>query len=335
MDRITQKISEAITYSLAGGATKFIGIAQAAILLLRLGYVPKVIVGLSAGAIVGLFLALGIKNPKWLDLMIEIGRNLKQDEIFDFAPTDENGNIKLWAIVRIFLFGKPSLGVQNIRKLIERYFNEEDFREYQKSPECPPVYVLAVSNNRKHEGLYFNLKDDWINWERLWPILQGTSRIPLYTEGVKIWVNERGKFIECVDGGIRHHNAGNEIIDFVETDHLVSVHSRPKGFKLDGLTDEDKGPENIITWLFPFFRDLLLLIDGLKKEASRSDEELEYYKCKDKKINLTQVFLPWKIESQYGTDKDQLEALLNGAKEAVYNRSFYDFKNGGNLSKVS
>jgi len=270
--------------SLSGGATKFAGIVSCAKGAVDSGFKPTHIVGVSAGALATLPIALGM-----FDKAIEIGNNIKLKDIFSSLPVKDNGKFTLAALCRL-ITGKKSLGVQKTDELVKKLITNEIFDKYKKGdyPEC---YVLAVNFSTAGRKL-FRVKD--LSYEEYILAVSASSHIPLVSQPVEI--NNEFYF----DGGVRDHNPGHYALSKlnIEFKEVISIYSRPK---LEETYDE--------SWQKSLFEIFSRTIDIMNIEISKSDELLEIDTCKERNIKLTQFFLPKVLTSLFDTDTNRLIEL--------------------------
>lgn len=96
----------------------------------------------STGSLMGGLVLLGE-----YDRLIEAYTSVTTDDIFDVNPFKANGDVKVLNIVKRILLGKRTIGeTNNLRKLIKKYFTEED---YNKIKAFKKQYYVTVCNIRK------------------------------------------------------------------------------------------------------------------------------------------------------------------------------------------
>lgn len=270
---------------LSGGGTKFIGhVATTEVLIKEKKYKPDIIVGVSAGGIASVPIAMGL----W-DEIRNIGLNLCIDDFYDKTPVKENGDLKIGRTALAIINGRNYIGLQNITKLVKRVITEEVFEKY-KEGDYAECFSMAVSlkDGEKH---FRNIKE--LSYEEYLISMEETSAIPIMTKAIN------GEF---VDGGMFDHNPAFTFLekykDKYEIEEVYSVYTRPKIEKLE----EKKWDKSIIT---TFGR----ILEAFMMETSKNDEFGSKYFCLYNNIKLTQLFMPRIMKGFYDVDKDRLSEL--------------------------
>lgn len=270
---------------LSGGGTKFIGhVASTEVLINEYKYTPDIIVGVSAGAIASVPIALGLWNE-----IRHIGLNLNICDFYDKEPVKENGDLRIDRTALAILKGRNYIGLQNVTKLVKSVITKEIFKEYKNGDyaECFSMTV-SLKDGEKH---FRNIKE--MTYDEYLISMEETSAIPIMTKTIN------GEF---VDGGIFDHNP---CFSFLETykdkydiDEVYSIYTRPKIERLE----KKKWDKNIIT---TFGR----ILEAFMMETSKNDEIGSKYFCLYNKIKLTQLFMPRIMHGFYDVDKDRLTEL--------------------------
>lgn len=272
--------------SLSGGATKLTGIISCARGVIDSGFIPTHIIGVSAGALSVLPVAMGI-----FDKVIKLANNIKMKDMFSSLPVNEKGNITFSAVCRLII-GKKSLGVQKTDKLLKSIITEELFNQYINGnyPEC---YILAVNFSSATRKV-FRVRD--LTYDQYIKAVSASSHIPMVSEPVEI----DGEMY--FDGGIRDHNPGYFGLTElgIKFDELVSIYSRP-------ILEESYNEE----WKKSFFEIFTRTIDIMNIEISKTDELLEVEYCDKHNVKLKQYFLPKVLTSLFDVNKDRLKELAN------------------------
>lgn len=228
--------------------------------------------GVSYSAIIGVPLALGMYNT-----IIDKTNNLTHKDFFKVPPMDAAGRFTfkahLRALASIFAPNRfKSFGVQDVRPLLKRFITPQLFRTYQNG-NFPVVYICAV-NADTQEPQIWNVKNKSITYDKYLDIVAASARIPVWTQPQII------DGAEYYDGGVTDTNAAGLVL-LMNNDikKVFSVYSRPKGFK-GKLVPERRGIVGAINWT----------IDTMLKDVSRNDERNERALCKNKNIDLVQIF---------------------------------------------
>jgi len=279
-------------FSISGGGTNFCSLAAMALVAKSKGIHPKVIIGVSAGAVMAVPLALHMHQQ-----IEDFAKNVTNDQIFKVSPVNKKGKISFKAIFRA-LTGKNSFGVQDIKPLIKEVVTKRIFEVY-KNGNYADVYILAVDFD-KGKRTVFKVKD--LTYEQYLQAVSASSRIPVMTQPEII------ENVAYYDGGLRDHNAANFLLEYLpEINHLVSFYSRPQNYVVERLNSS----ENIMSVISR-------TIEILNIELSKNDEYKEKEFCKNRGIKLDQLFAPERAHF-YNTDKKELSRLYKLAKEYALN----------------
>jgi len=295
--------------NLPGGSTKALQIAIAAIIVMsEYGYKPDIITGTSAGAIIALALYLGK-----FDEIIEQGKNVELDSMFEVSPTDGKGNLS-WAAYRRMLWGllpfvneSYSLGIQNTRHYFTNNISEEEFYKYRFNIDSPDILILVVDPTTK-DYLWYNLKD--LTYEEAIEIVEMSAHIPIMTEAVK------AKDHYGVDGGIAAHNPEwlfykdfNTLYPNLNINSSVAIYPREFDFPLE---ESDKWKKNVLNNI-----DNTILMQN--KFLSLAGQSSAYWYCKANNIKHLQLFCPQilDMDARYDVDDQQLEKAIEMTKVSI------------------
>ena len=274
--------------SFSGGATKICALVAHGTNVLKSGYKPDVLVGVSSGSLVMLPLLLG----KY-EMLKEITTNLKLSDIFDKMPVNEKGKIPFKAFVRSVFTG--SLGsMNNLKYMIEYFVSKKEFEDFCKNENSPILYA-GITNMNTNE---FHLKKlNNLTYEAFIEVLIASCSIPVYTPPIKI-----GKEL-YYDGGLIHHNAA---IRYLKKNHeniteCISVYTREKNANEYDPKYNGKS----------LGRNLSKSVDFLQKAISIHDASAEKLFCKSKKIKLTQLFSPKVLKGVYDVNPERLKKLYD------------------------
>jgi hypothetical protein len=274
--------------SFSGGATKIVALAAHGKIVLKSGYKPDVIVGVSSGALVMLPLVLGKHK-----LLKEYTTNLSLENIFDSSPVNEKGKITLSSGLRGIT--KGYLGtMNNLKNSIKFFVSEEEFINFCKNKKSPLLYA-GVTNMNKYKFKLILLNN--LTYEAFIETILASASIPVFTPPVKI-----GKEL-YYDGGLIHHNPAINILrskkyNFKE---CISIYSRPEII-------EDYDPNYTGKSIG---RTLSKTIDYLQTAISMHDAEAEKDFCKLHDIKLTQRFSPKIMKGVYDVNPERLKKLYN------------------------
>jgi predicted acylesterase/phospholipase RssA len=279
--------------SISGGGSKFGQLASTSLHLVQSkGFVPDIIAGVSAGAVISVPLALGM-----FEELQYYAINLSKTDFFDIAPTNKKGAISFRGMLRA-MFGKPSFGVQNIKKTLRKIVTPAKFKEY-KEGNYADCFVLSISPDTGSRR-FQNVK--LLNYEGYLAEISASSSIPIMTEGEKI----SGSWF--YDGGMRDHNGSGILLEqFAQNiSELVSIYSRPKDFK----TKKRNWRKNVLSVI-----ERTLEIYNI--ETSKNDERLERLICEKEGIKLSQIFVSSILEDFYDDNKERLLEAFEDGKNAV------------------
>lgn len=286
--------------SLCGGATRFSGILGAGAEVVRLGYNPDIILGVSAGAIGSIALALGLFD----DIKRE-GDELTQGKFFVKGkhPVNKKGNPTLGAFIRI-IGGSISFGEQDVKPLLRKVITEKLWEEYKfgKYPDIIVFSVEAFSGRIQH---YFLKQCD--KREQAFDKICASSRItpivqPMRTENMDGYVTDQ------IDGGFRVHNpAGYFLRKYhkLNVSDLISVYSRPENY--ESINEK---------WASNFFTVTERMIQIATTEISKANEIEETFEMQRRKGNHVKIFLPSIIKETYGTGDSLKKLRLESEKIA-------------------
>lgn len=272
--------------SLSGGSTKISGIAGAALTVMReYSYEPTHITGISAGSILSLPLAL-----KKYDIVEDLSQNFKFDDVFNFKPVNEKGNITFGGIVRIST-GRESLGKQDrLNKTLSKIITKSLFREYKTNDKYPIIYVGMIgykTGSRK----YYNLKQ--CSYDMALEAINASSSLPVMVESRKF--NSEFWF----DGGVRDHLGSHWLMEKFKNkikEH-ISIYSRPKDYNIKDLEWEPKNALKVLE----------RTLDIMHLEKSKNDEWKEDILSDKYNIKNTKIFLPIVSKGMYEFNRKKLK----------------------------
>ncbi|NJO89613.1 MAG: patatin-like phospholipase family protein [Chloroflexia bacterium] len=278
---------------ISGGGTKIHGLyAAAKVVLLEHGYKPNYYSGISAGAILGVPLALGL-----YDEIEAVTSTLTLKSFFSESPMNKKNKISAWAAFKavlgvIGLTKNNSLG--HMGALYDTYrkvVTEERFMQYKSDPNTFPVYVGYVDavDGARH---YPNVKE--MEYEDHIKAVVASSSIPCFTKPVHI-DDQIG-----VDGGVRDHIGTGWMLDNFDITRTLSIYSRPDVY--DNFLDTNWKDTNV-------FEVLMRTMDIQTLEISKTDERIEDEICKRKRISQKKIFLPKIMNGFYDVSPEKIEML--------------------------
>lgn len=204
----------------------------------------KTVVGISTGALMSPLVAL----KKW-GLLKNAYTSITQDNIFDrcwykFKPISSKGKIRKFPIIWSLLLGDSSVATSNnLRKLVDEFFDEHSFNELNKQNKEVIVGTQNYAENPSKLHFFSSQSetcDDFKDW--MWC----SANAPFFTSLVKkSWKDNEGNFHvgQWTDGGLTELVAIDEIMSGVKYSEVDIVIHRNKpdhiyeGFKADNLID--------------------------------------------------------------------------------------------------
>jgi len=258
---------------------------------------PKNISGISSGAIVSLFAALGRFD------MDQVIFNIKEGDIFKVSPMTKKGKLSPKAILRV-LRGKRSLGDQsNLKKTLKKHIKEDEFNAYVMDINSPNTYIGAV-NYRTGDIQYFNLKK--CDYNRAIDVVCASASIPGVAEGEVI---DGDLFY---DGGVIDYIGSSFLIKETECDNLISFYSRP---------DEYQTKEKEMKGMLSVLKRTIAL---LTKNVSVDDEALTDSMCKVSNIEHTKIFTQHTLMTEtfkfdYDLNRAMFHLGVESAEDALRN----------------
>ena len=288
--------------NLSGGATKASGEVGICEVLIKNGYTPDIITGVSAGAVLAVPMALGL----W-DEMIQFSTNLRLKQIFSKPPITEKGKLSKTSYWR-FIRRKESLGVMGtLEKTISKVVTPGHFKEYKKG-KYPIVYIMTVNSGtgKRH---FYNVKN--LSYNDYLTLTVASSSIPLANEKVKY------KGLYLTDGGIRNGIISHWLLEKYQAQikESISVYARPQNLK--ELLDSNWKPQQVEDTAI---RDLQIMM----LQISIADEKRELAIAELHGIKNTQLFLPKVLEHSFDTNPTALRNLYLEGKNVAFKHLLND-----------
>lgn len=289
-----------IHIGLSGGASKIAGLQGALKYLMRdKGIRPRIISGVSSGALLALPAALG--KFKELDKLVQ---EFTLDDIFSKSPYNKRNKISLRAILRA-VRGKNSLGVMgNLEKTIRSLVSEKEFKDYKRDSKYARVVTMSVDfvTGKRVFAEAKNLSyEDWIKHT------MASAAIPGLAEPVLI------DDMVLYDGSIRHHNISSYVMQTFAVSTNYSIYSRPKD--LSHLREKGRNPKDIVE---AGGRSADIMLYQISKQDEIDERQIAI--IKNIKYNY-QIFVPSVLTGLFDIDKSKLRLLyskgMDSAKKVV------------------
>ena len=283
----------------SGGGTKGAGILGAMEAVIKGGYKPTVIDGISVSAVLAVPAAIATVKPDMWELMKDVFLNLKVDDFFSKtwygmskSPITDKGKLSFYAKL-CAVTGRSYLGDQaKLRQTIQYVVPKPLFLEYKNSRKMPKAIVGSV-DLLSGARVYHNLKK--VTYEKFIDAVQASASIPVFTKPV---ITTDGSL---VDGGIRDHITDPEYFkEYKDITQSITIYSRPE----DKDISLEKVPKN---WLDMIMRT----IDIMELEISKSDERLEKRFADEIGYTPNRIFLPSILEHVYDSDNSRLKKLYD------------------------
>jgi predicted acylesterase/phospholipase RssA len=283
---------------LSGAGFAIPGIAGAAYQILKDGYKPDIISGVSSGAILSFIFTFADKP---LELIEKEITNFSSSDVFDTPPLTKKGKLSFKGIFNLIFKGYFS-SKNNLEKTLIRLVPEDTFYCKQNNFNTPISLVLCVdllSGSRVIKKL-----NDLTYLEAISAVVASAS-IPIFTKPVKTDKNV------LVDGGLRHHILTTHVFRNFPIEENWNIFSRPQDFK---KPIEEKQLKNSL-------QVLTRTIEIMQFEISKSDELLSDLLASTKGINHNNIFVDRILNNVYQEDKKLAQELFENGKEKVLNFS--------------
>lgn len=301
---------------ISGGGTKIAGLfGVAESIIYDRGYLPEIISGISAGAILALPLALGKREEIKRQVL-----NISMDDFFEVAPIKENGKIKVLNAIWKIITGKHYLGDQkNLEKTLAKTVSRAEFEQYKKDS-SKAICIVGSVDFHTGKRFYINLKT--VSYENFLKFVNASASIPIFTPGIAMdspvydFEGETVDFPKLLlfDGGVRDHSPTNKILesekDGFQVTETTSIFSRPDDIR-DVLNPKNFMPRNLLSILERF-------TEITNAEVSKNDEFQEKQTIREKGIiDHGTFYLPRIMQGVYDVDKERLRQLYEASKKLV------------------
>ncbi|HEA20287.1 hypothetical protein LCGC14_1164270 [marine sediment metagenome] len=306
---------------ISGGGTKIAGLfGVAETIIYDRGYVPDIISGISAGAILALPLALGKREAIKQQVL-----NISLDDFFEVSPLHTNGKIKTFNAVWKLIRGKHYLGNQkNLEKTLAKTVSRAEFEAY-KLDKTKAICIVGSVDFYTGARLYVNLKT--VSYENFLKFVNASASIPVFTQGVAMngpvndFEDETISFPKLLlfDGGVRDHSPTNKIISSekpgFQVTETTSIFSRPDDIR-EIISPKNFAPKNLLSILERY-------VEITNAEISKNDEVQEKNTIKRKGlVDHGTFYLPRIMQGIYDVDKGRLRELYDAAKNLVSDESW-------------
>ena len=270
------------------------GIAGAGYQVLKDGFKPDIVSGVSSGSILT-FLVCASKNP--LRDIKDNSIGFKANQVFKHPPFSKKGKIRLrsiWnAVTKNYLSKQDKLD-----DLLRSIITEKDWKNYLNNDEAPEGVIMSVdllSGSR----IFSKLKE--LSYEEAITNVVASASIPVFVNPVE------DKDYLLADGGVRNHILTEWILDEYNLSETISIFARPEDFKKPVTKKELKGT----------FKVLERTIEIMQFEISKSDEQLAKLKCSEKNVDYKSIYIKNILNNVYEESKDkQIELFFNGVEKA-------------------
>ena len=306
---------------ISGGGTKIAGLfGVAESIIYDRGYIPDIISGISAGAILALPLALGKREEIKKQVL-----NISMDDFFEVSPIKNNGKIKIGNAIKKIICGRHYLGDQkNLEITLAKTVSRAEFEAY-KLDTNKAICIVGSVDFYTGKRFYINLKT--VSYEHFLKFVNASASIPIFTPGITMdgpIYDFEGETIDfpkllLFDGGVRDHSPTNKILSSNKPEFQVtettSIFSRPDDIR-DVLNPKNFMPRSLLSILERF-------TEITNAEVSKNDEAQEQSTIKEKGIEDHGTFyLPRIMQGVYDVDKQRLMQLYEAAKKLVNDDSW-------------
>jgi predicted acylesterase/phospholipase RssA len=275
------------------------GIAGAGYELLKSGYNPDIISGVSSGAILT-FIICASKNR--LETIKNNAIGFKSTQVFKHPPFNKNGKItirSIWnAITKNYLSKQDRLD-----DFLRSVVSKQDWEDYINDENSITGVIMSVdllSGSR----IFHKLKE--MTYEDAILAVVSSTSIPVFANSVEY------KDYLLVDGGVRNHILTDWILDNYDIEQTINVFARPQDFKK--ITTKEK--------LSNTYKILERTVEIMQFEISKNDEQLAELKCIKRGIKYNNIYIKNILKNVYDVDIKKQEELFNTGIEEAKKISF-------------
>lgn len=308
---------------ISGGGTKIAGLfGVAEAIIYERDYMPDIISGISAGAILALPLALGKREEIRQQVL-----NISLNDFFKVSPIRKNGKIKILNAIFKIIGGKHYLGKQdNLEKTLAKTVSRAEFEAYKKD-RTKAICIVGSVDFYTGKRFYINLKT--VSYEHFLKFVNASASIPVFTPGIAMdgpiydFEGETEAYPKYLlfDGGVRDHSPSNKILSSDHPEFQVtettSIFSRPDDIR-DVIHPKNFSPRNLLSILERY-------TEIANAEVSKNDEFQEKTTIARKGIfDHGTFYLPRIMQGVYDVDKKRLRKLYETAKKLVNDDTWKD-----------
>lgn len=279
---------------LSGAGFAIPGIAGASYQLLKNGFKPDIISGVSSGAILT-FLYTFSDNP---DYIIENNiTNFKSNDVFNTPPINKRGKFNfrlIWNLITKNYLTKQD----NLKKTLMELVPEDVFYSKRDNLQTPIALTLSVDILTGSRVVH-RLND--MSYSNAISAVVASTSIPIFTKPVRMKKNL------LVDGGIRNHILSEWVFDNYDIKISYNIFSRPKDFNKNIK-------ENKISNLFTI---LIRTIEIMQFEISKTDQDLADFKARKQGIKNFNIFIPRILDNVYEENQGKQKLLFEIGKKVV------------------
>lgn len=286
-----------ITHLYSGGAFFIKGLAEAAYTACRLHGIPKCVAGTSSGALVAAVAAI-----KGFPFMHSAAMQTNLQQAHKHKAFNDRGELSFWSIVR-FVLGKSPIN-QELRPILRKLISYNEYLQYQQDEHKTKCFILTADIDDAIPTLWEIHTIH--NYELFLDILEASCRMQGMCEPILL-PDHTGELFAHWDGGQFDH-IPTGIFTRVETSEVVAFYTRGENYNLPNKKMIHRGA----------FAKVMRMVEIDNQEKSKNDQYRIEQICKDKDINLWQVFIERHLQNFYDTDIDRQAKQIEAGREAVF-----------------
>jgi predicted patatin/cPLA2 family phospholipase len=280
--------------NISGGAIKFIAMIACLRRLVYGGVQPKVVSGVSSGAMIAFLYVCGRLEEGY-----EMAQKSHDRRLIFSKGNDPVGKISglSWSAIWKLIRGYNFIGVMdNLERNLRAIVSELDFEMFKnKGIDC---WILSVDEkSRKQVAVnlrylgYYEALDHVIGSSSIAPTIKARDTL---MNGVRLQLN---------DGGHRDHSAGGFLLrnGYVKgkLNEVITIWSRlePEKYKNEGGADTSTFLKRIMNFVISTFI----------RETSLNDEYMEKEECENKGMKYSPIYLDRFTSSTYDITEKEIE----------------------------